>query len=354
MRTISLEKVLQTSSCSVFRSAVFVVCVFLLFSGRAKRNFQNSAQASGQGGVEPLYADWTPDHSCRHEPHSFTCTPSGKSWPHRTPLNPCQGLVDKKVLFVGDSFAQYAHNAFIVWLSGNYKDGAMQASHDEECIGEYQFGENVSCRYQEISATGKEHFFCNGRTAVKFVGYAHGGNYPGFFNQTLRDYDLIVYSIGRHPYDGNYDERSGVNDAESLYHNAFLNSCKDTNATEMCEKVVWLDTHVRISALYTDEKYDKQIRFHIESPTWVFRGCGIRRVASVWDATELLVTQHPVDAHEMSWDKVHYGLAINLLKAHEIFNEWAKKVQCADANQSFVYNHAKHIEVEQGRLESYD
>jgi hypothetical protein len=186
---------------------------------------------------------------------------------------------------------------------------------DCEYDGQY---EEKKCRRQiKLQATT-----CNGNTSVSF----HYGPSRSMSHDILTQHDMIVWSIGRHPYDGNYTARVGVNDAFALYNHIFQPSCEALNATELCKKVVWLDSHFRLNAKYDDENFDMALTFHIESPTWIFRGCGVRRIASVWDATENLVTYFPSDAENMTFDGMHYGRAINLLKAKASYQAWATEL----------------------------
>ena len=141
------------------------------------------------------------------------------------------------------------------------------------------------------------------------------GAAPAVDADLVQSHDLVVWSIGRHPIDGNYSERLGVNDAEELYRSVFLGHCALMNATETCKRVVWLDTHVRVMPHHADEEYFTELAFHIETPMWIYRACNIQRIASAWDASDRLISNHLADAKNMSFDGVHWGYAINLLKA---------------------------------------
>ena len=141
------------------------------------------------------------------------------------------------------------------------------------------------------------------------------GSAPAVDADLVQSHDLVVWSIGRHPIDGNYSRRLGVNDAEEHYRSMFLGHCALMNATETCKRVVWLDTHAGIKPRHADEDYLNELAFHIEIPFWIYRACKIQRIASAWDASSRLVSNHLADAHAMSFDGAHWGYAINLLKA---------------------------------------
>jgi hypothetical protein len=263
--------------------------------------------------------DWIVDPLCATEQHNRSCTPTGKRWSSSrvSDSEPCEKLSGKRVAFVGDSYARHAYVAFLSWLSKNYRDASLHPQHDSDCEYDAQYTEKI-CRHQIIHQTTT----CNGTVEVRLV---YGAS-PTVSIDLLTEVDMIVWSVGRHPYNGDYSSRNGVNDAFAYYNNIFKPTCDTLNTTEFCEKVVWLDTHVRVNAKFTDEAYENELAFHIESPTWIFRSCNVRRIASVWDATDRLVALFPSDAKNMSFDGAHYGRAVNLLKAEASYEAWATAI----------------------------
>lgn len=265
--------------------------------------------------------EWVADQTCVDS--QWYCTPSMKSWsPEKYSRDPCKTLKGKRVAFVGDSYARHAYIAFLSWLSDNYQHAALGKIHDLDCEYENQYSEK-KCREKIIHAKT----VCDGHTNVSLF-YGHA---PHVDSAKIQHHDMIVWSIGRHPYDGNYSHRLGVNDAYAMYTGFFGPRCESYNSTllaEFCKKVVWLDTHVRVMPHHADENYNQELKFHIEAPTWIFRSCNVQRFASAWDATDRLVSNHISDAQKMSFDGVHWGSAVNLLKAQAVLKAWEKKIRC--------------------------
>ena len=261
--------------------------------------------------------DWISHDACKTDP--LQCTTDRKRWAHRARSDPCVELRNKEVAFVGDSYVRHAYIAFLSWLNNNYKDASLSSEHDANCEYELQYSEK-ECRKQIVGQST----VCDGHTNVTLV-YGHA---PWITSKVLAKYDMIVWSIGRHPFDGDYTHRVGVNDAHELYYRVFEPYCRSRNATELCDKVVWLDTHARVKSNHADEAYKEELKFHIETPTWIYRGCNIQRIASVWDATSSLLSFDHASAKNLSFDGVHYGATVNLLKARAVYDAWAKPLLC--------------------------
>jgi len=239
------------------------------------------------------------------------CTPSGLRWTAmRKHPCPCEVLSGRRILFVGDSYVRHAYVAFILWLSGDYAAGALRADHDEICEGEGQFEEKV-CRGQLSRNVTVP---CGVTVALKY------GTWPKPDREDLSNNDYIVWGVGNHPLDGDYETKMGVNDAYVAQHLYFRRrACKDLPRAEMADKVVFLRTHVRQTGGKSEDRETLQ-SYHDDIPSVLLNECGITRTASVWNATEALVDLHPEDAANMTWDGAHWGSAVNAYKSYDVLN----------------------------------
>lgn len=274
---------------------------------------------------------WSFDPDClRGEPWN-DCTPEDHlRWPHATP-HTCQDLLDKgihRIIFLGDSYVRHAYIATMMHLSNNYKHGALKdeyvaaAAANDPCFYGAQF-EEVECRKH----LRLENRVCDGH--IKLVRGSWSGMWVPFQGDFLNKYDAIVWSGGNHPVDKNYTTRYGVYDAAVISKEILEPQCGTTNDMDaMNRKVVWLDTHARQchgSYCHLDMNPDETLgaveRFHKEMPSFLKDVCGITKIASVWDASYELVTKLHEEAETMTFDRVHWGMQLNLLKAHEILRQ---------------------------------
>jgi hypothetical protein len=56
-------------------------------------------------------------------------------------------------------------------------------------------------------------------------------------------------------------------------------------------------------------------------PEQLERVCGVKKVSSVWNETLDLVKNHFSEVESMTFDDVHWGIHVNLLKAHKILSQ---------------------------------
>ena len=252
---------------------------------------------------------WVSDNRCKHEPFAFACTPNGMSWESGWPeVEPCDYLKDKHILYVGDSFARHAYTAFILWLTGNYQNGALKEGVTG-CDYSGQF-EKQMCRHDVVSRIE----VCGGSVALKY------GIYPTVTAEELNSYDFVVLTVGRHPVDGNYSHRYGQQDAGVISREYFQPMCSSLPRQNVCRKLIWLDAHDRLLEYHHDETFRQNYDFLFSSRAAIFRDCGVRSFASAWEASEQLVSNYPEQASNMSFDGVHWGMGVNLIKSFSIFS----------------------------------
>ena len=265
---------------------------------------------------------WTRSANCIPGAMAMACTPSGLIWEGyptiQSNMDPCAILAGKQILFIGDSFVRHAFVAFVLWLSGDYTAGALQSPHDIDCEGPGQFAEK-KCRAQ-LKDTVQ---VCRGQ--VSYTG--RDSAWPTISADDVSNNDYIVWGAGNHGingvvhFEGAFKRRHGVNNAKVLQKYIIAPTCRaiPRNAT-MGAKVVWLNTHVRITHRYKDETRPVLQKYHDEMPVVLANECNITKFASVWDLTRALVDYHPDDAAQMTWDGAHWGGVVNLYKAYAIFN----------------------------------
>lgn len=262
---------------------------------------------------------WIHDEACELEPYSWSCAPGSLSWSEtHYHAKPCEleVLRNRTILFVGDSYARHAYVAMALWLSGNYRNGALIKGSDEICDYAGQF-EEKDCRHQiDFDITT-----CEGKTKISML----YGIYPPVSEYS---HDLIILSVGRHPIDGNYNARLGVNDAKVISEKYFQSICSSASREDSCSKLIWLDTHRRLQSPREDESTHQERMFHLEAPLEIYKACGVQMVGSAWDASELLVLNHPTAAANMTHDGAHWGMAINLLKVYSLVHRLRNTKQC--------------------------
>ena len=86
----------------------------------------------------------------------------------------------------------------------------------------------------------------------------------------------------------------------------------------------WVSTHYRLRQIYWDESvelvrdYNERMRSFFDSQT-----CGEFNYIDVYNMTAALATQYNSEAVQMSYDQVHWGLEVNLVKAQIVLNALA-------------------------------
>ena len=145
--------------------------------------------------------------------------------------------------------------------------------------------------------------------------------YPRVTTDDLSSYDFAVLTVGRHPVDGNYSHRYGQQDAGVISREYFQPMCSVLPRQTVCRKLIWLDTHDRPRAYHSDEGFRQSYDFLFSSRAAIFRDCGVQSFASGWEASNQLVSLYPDQAANMSFDGVHWGMEVNLIKAFSIFSQ---------------------------------
>ena len=84
----------------------------------------------------------------------------------------------------------------------------------------------------------------------------------------------------------------------------------------------WVSTHYRLRAIYKDEKPEMVRDYNLGMRKFFEEGkrCGPVNYVDVYNMTADLATNHQVDALKMTYDQVHWGIEVNLIKAQIILN----------------------------------
>ena len=158
-------------------------------------------------------------------------------------------------------------------------------------------------------------------------------NHP---NQKCTKGDVFLWSEGNHRVNSYGSNRFGINNAsayaEHYLNDSYKNSWRDGKKPHpLCPQVeekysicptYWISTHARITAKYVDEKEERIDSFNREMRTFMeSKKCGPMGYLDVYNMTRSLVHDFPDDAKHMSFDGVHWGMEINLVKAQIFLNQ---------------------------------
>ncbi len=142
---------------------------------------------------------------------------------------------------------------------------------------------------------------------------------------------VVLWSFGNHKCT-RYG-RTGVNNATELQGCIEQNICKELKVQEhtgyysprispnsSCS-VWWVSTHYRVRAFFEDETIERVKGFN-EGMRQYFDsgGCGAVNTIDVYNMTRHLTVNHSAEAERMTYDGVHWGMEVNLLKAQIIVN----------------------------------
>jgi len=264
----------------------------------------------------------------------FLCTPSNLTWvfkpqeqvfDHKTA---CDKLVQKgitKIYFHGDSYMRQMYAALLITLNGDFRYGSLaNATLSPSCEYHKQFNEK-KCGTRELNHYG---IVCDGKIILDpylngLSNLNHCGNQDG---------SVILWSFGN--YKLTRHGRQGVNDPK-MYQEYFerdicqvlkqdatigTNKYSGPFAKHPCS-IWWISTHYRMRAIYDDEhpenvyNYNLGMRQYFDS-----KRCGEVNYIDVYNFTKQLGENHTAEATQMTYDSVHWGLEVNLIKAQIILS----------------------------------
>jgi len=268
----------------------------------------------------------------------YMCTSANRTWlpDNAIPFDhtsACQALLNKgitRIMFHGDSFMRQIYAAMLITLNGNYINGSIadtayaRATGSAECVLHRQFYEK-KCGVRQLDHAGK---VCGGKLwldpILAGIDNLHGCSAQ---NGTVALFSFGNYKIGSQP-------RQGINNA-TLYSDYFrrticphvmgringAHSGINLAAERVCS-VWWVSTHARLKAYYADEvshqieDYNLGMRQFYDSG-----GCGPVSYIDVFNMTKGLINSTAIEeVQAMSYDSVHWGMEVNLIKAQIIIN----------------------------------
>ena len=282
----------------------------------------------------------------------------GNPFPLYNPEVACEALKRKDIetiYFYGDSYMRQIYAAVLITLNGNYRNGSISTSDwslrhgGAGCVYAKQFNEK-HCGMQQLE---EDPVLCNGKLKLHHM---HNGGYwineaNGCRHRRHNETKAInVFSTGNHKLVSGGNGRIGVNSAPEHiklfsagggmgFCGQLLKELDDidkgigVDMSAGCSNW-WMSTHRRIKAHYFDETgnytraYNQGMREFFDSG-----GCGLYNYVDVYNMTQSLVETFTLDdtseenkqkAYSVSYDLVHYGMEINMIKAQILLDAWIK------------------------------
>ena len=266
--------------------------------------------------------------SCDH----FMCTPSkNMTWKSNNDNfkyyfanDACDALLQKgikKIYFHGDSYMRQIYSAMLITLSGDYRYGSISNSTlFPRCEYHRQFSEK-HCGLKELNHNGVT---CGGRIHLD-------PSLNGLTNTKHCEAGAaMLWSFGNHKI-SRYG-RYGVNNA-TAHQLSFEDICREIKGNSMISghskhcSIWWVSTHARIRTIWDDETPEFVTSFNEGMKEFYESGkCGQTNYIDVYNMTTALavnVLQDRKDIDEgikLSYDLVHWGMEVNLIKAQIIIN----------------------------------
>ena len=275
----------------------------------------------------------------------------------------CEKLVNKgidTIYFYGDSYMRQVYAAVVITLNGNYVNGSISTSEYAAneggggCKYHQQFNEKA-CGIRQLD---EDALVCDGKIQMHHMHHSmfnidscrrRAESGAGKSNKAA----INIFSTGNHQI-GN--GRSGVNDApahQTLFDQSFCGQLKEEHEKVQNKDIDdpsngcvnwWLSTHHRIIGWFPDEKGPITIAFNEGMRQYFDAGqCGAYNYIDVYNMTQSLVEKFTLDATceenkqksmSVSYDYVHYGMEINLIKAQIIVDAWVTGMPDSEAELS--------------------
>jgi hypothetical protein len=283
--------------------------------------------------------------------------------------NACDALVDagiRNIDFHGDSYMRQIYAAVLITLNGNYRNGSIadtdfaRSNGAEQCVYHTQFAEK-HCGVRSLNhgphvcdgritldpmlngvdsltqcgkqGNGSIVLFSWGNYKVGPHGGRHGVNDPAAYSQFFEDSGLCPAVRERDEMLANKrgkkeasagagfdeEEASGRKRGRSL-------KGKPKSDRSSCG-MYWISTHYRLVAHFPDEA-EHQVKSYNEGMRNFFTSgkCGDINYIDVYNMTAALGQHHKEIAPHLSYDKVHWGMEVNLQKAQIIINALVSEV----------------------------
>jgi hypothetical protein len=272
----------------------------------------------------------------------FMCTRNNLTWipkyhnvifDHKTA---CKALIDKgikKILFYGDSFMRHIYGGMLISLNGDYKGGSLaNLTTSSECAYHNQFEKRC------VHALNHYGSVCDGKVHLDPLLTESDFRFSAL-NDCSSKGTVALWSFGNHKLGSN---RYGVNNATAHSEIFTKEPCPKIKERDQLklekEKLIlerdhvkreevnncsiwWVSTHYRMKAWFGDESPEIIKDYNIGMRKFMDSGqCGEVNYIDVYNMTARLILNHPDEGSHMTFDKVHWGIEVNLLKAQIILN----------------------------------
>jgi hypothetical protein len=260
---------------------------------------------------------------CSH----FLCTSKKETWASTNPkfkfynaTTGCEALLKKNITqihFHGDSYMRQIYSAMLITLLGDYKYGSIRDGKAfPQCAYHMQFNEKT-CGLKELNHYG---WICDKKILLDPL-------LNGFDNlRECKPGYVKLWSFGNHKLG---PSRFGVNDAKaysSSFDRSICPQIRDAVARNEFDgfrdkscQVFWVSTHYRIIGWFDDEKEEVVKNFNTGMRSYFDSGrCGPINYIDVYNMT--LGLKDKPENIELSYDRVHWGMEVNLIKAQIVLN----------------------------------
>ena len=136
---------------------------------------------------------------------------------------------------------------------------------------------------------------------------------------------IVLFSIGNHPISRGV-KRLGVNNATTTSSVLAENYCnskieKYKFIKSGTKNMYWVSTHRRLKGYFDDETEPYIKTYNIDMRHFVEQNCPTMGYIDVYNMTDALVNNHREESMHMTYDSVHWGFNVNMLKTSIILNE---------------------------------
>jgi hypothetical protein len=278
----------------------------------------------------------------------FQCVLGHKSWKAKgarffKARDACEALASRgiqSIYFFGDSFMRQIYAATLVSLNGNYKNGTLHDDVDGDRIGcsfREQFNEK-RCGVHQLNRDGR---VCGGKVHLHFMQQdMMNVDVCPKARDSLPGSAVVLFSQGNHHLVTGSGGRVGINNPKlhaETYEKLFCprlrayatSTEKQTDDLKACS-FWWMSTHQRIIGWFDDEKPAVIEKFNRDMRSFFDSGkCGEFNYIDVFNMTQALVSEFHLDATSeqnkrnslsVSYDYVHFGMEVNLMKAQALIN----------------------------------
>lgn len=281
-----------------------------------------------------------PDRECGH---LRLCTPKNLTFhlfqgtPREAPLDHISGcaVLERSgvhtLYFSGDSYMRHIFLGLYYTLSGNYTEGVNLKNSVSFKVTKDSIGIRQVCPQngngKGVKMVG-DRFMDEGREVEKTLNFCDNQEQDGGGS-------LILYSVGNHPL--NEQWRSSVNnfidyqnklksDDNLCANNKIVNPYSGPHQSGLNKScsLWWVSTHYRMHAYWGEETPERVQEFNEHMKNFFSaKKCGNVNTIDVHDMTACLSKEHRDEALQLTYDKVHWGLEVNLMKAQIILAAFA-------------------------------